>query len=71
MVRRHDPELKKTAYFTHFQGALRDPGIDEGATLVIRTEEAKSWFWYIPLHNDITSVGVVGDIKVSTLEAES
>ena len=61
-LRRHDPDLKKAAYFTHFQGALRDPGIDEGATLVIRTEEAKSWFWYIPLPDDRVSVGVVGGL---------
>jgi flavin-dependent dehydrogenase len=61
-LRQHDPELKKAAYFTHFQGALRDPGIDEGATLVIRTEEAKSWFWYIPLPDDRVSVGVVGGL---------
>ncbi len=61
-LRQHDPELKKAAYFTHYQGALRDPGIDEGATLVIRTEEAKSWFWYIPLPDDRVSVGVVGGL---------
>lgn len=61
-LRQADPELKKAAFFTHFQGALRDPGIDEGATLVIRTEEAKSWFWYIPLPDDRVSVGVVGGL---------
>jgi flavin-dependent dehydrogenase len=61
-LRVHDPELRKTAFFTHFQGALRDPGIDEGATLVIRTEEGKSWFWYIPLPDDRVSVGVVGGL---------
>ena len=61
-LRRHDPELKKAAIFTHFQGAYRDPGIDEGATLVLHTEGAKSWFWYIPLHDDRVSVGVVGGI---------
>jgi flavin-dependent dehydrogenase len=57
-----DAELKKAAFFTHYQGALRDPGIDEGATLVIRTQEAKSWFWYIPLPDDRVSVGVVGSL---------
>ncbi|HEX9941205.1 MAG TPA: NAD(P)/FAD-dependent oxidoreductase [Thermoanaerobaculia bacterium] len=61
-LRRPDPELKKAAYFTHYQGALRDPGIDEGATLVIRTQEARSWFWYIPLPDDRVSVGVVGSL---------
>ena len=61
-LRRPDPELKKASYFSHFQGALRDPGLDEGATLVLHTEEAKSWFWYIPLPDDRVSVGVVGSL---------
>jgi flavin-dependent dehydrogenase len=54
-----DPELKKGALWTYFEGAYRDPGRDEGATLVLQTEGKKGWFWYIPLHNNIVSVGVV------------
>jgi flavin-dependent dehydrogenase len=61
-LRQPDPELRKVAFFTHFEGAYRDPGIDEGATLVLHTDEAKSWFWYIPLPNDRVSVGVVGGL---------
>jgi flavin-dependent dehydrogenase len=61
-LRQQDPELKKAAYFTHYQGALRDPGLDEGATLVLHTEDAKAWFWYIPLPDDRVSVGVVGSL---------
>src|SRR5205807_4726838 len=34
-------------------------GRDEGATLVIQTQGKKGWFWYIPLHDDVLSVGVV------------
>src|SRR5215210_8346670 len=60
---RPDPELRKAAIFTHFKGALRDPGIDEGATLVLYTKDPGGWFWYIPLPNDIVSVGVVGSIE--------
>ncbi len=41
------------------KGAYRDTGRDEGATIVIQTEGKKGWFWYIPLHDDIVSVGVV------------
>lgn len=59
---RPDPELRKASVFTHFEGALRDPGIDEGATLVLHTDDASGWFWYIPLPNDRVSVGVVGSI---------
>jgi flavin-dependent dehydrogenase len=61
-LREPDRELRKASFFTHFEGAYRDPGIDEGATLVLHTEEAKSWFWYIPLPGDRVSVGVVGGL---------
>jgi flavin-dependent dehydrogenase len=45
--------------WTYWKGAVRDTGRDEGATLVIQTEGKKGWFWYIPLHDDVVSVGVV------------
>ena len=57
-----EPRMRHLAYFSHFRGALRDPGIDEGATLVINTSTGKSWFWYIPLPDDVVSVGVVGPV---------
>jgi len=66
---RPDRELRKTALFSHFEGALRDPGIDEGATLVLYTGDAgdtrgeNAWFWYIPLPGDRVSVGVVGSVE--------
>jgi len=55
-----DPLLNKIAVWTYYKGALRDPGIDEGATTVAYVPE-KGWFWYIPLADDIVSVGVVAD----------
>lgn len=61
-----DPELRKAAIFSHFEGALRDPGIDEGATLVLYTggdDKENAWFWYIPLPGDRVSVGVVGSVE--------
>jgi flavin-dependent dehydrogenase len=58
-LREWDPVLKKAALWTYWKGAQRDTGRDEGATLVISTEQKKGWFWYIPLHDDIISVGVV------------
>ena len=57
-----DPGLKKASVYTHFQGGLRDQGVDEGATIVYHTENQDSWFWYIPLPNDVVSVGVVGSL---------
>ncbi len=55
-----DPELRKIAVWTYFKGAKRDPGLDEGATTVAYVPE-KGWFWYIPLPNDIVSVGIVAE----------
>ena len=57
-----DPNLKKASLFTHFEGGYRDPGIDEGATLILHTQEKESWFWSIPLPYNRTSVGVVGEL---------
>ena len=57
-----DPYLHKVAVWTYYQGAKRDEGIDAGATTVAFVPE-KGWFWYIPLHNDLVSVGVVAEGK--------
>jgi len=54
-----DPVLNKGAIWTYWQGAYRDTGRDEGATLVLQTGNKKGWFWYIPLHDNQVSVGVV------------
>lgn len=59
-LRLWDPVLNKGAVWTYWEGAYRDTGRDEGATLVIQTPNKQGWFWYIPLHNDVMSVGVVG-----------
>jgi flavin-dependent dehydrogenase len=58
-LRLWDPVLNKGAIWTYWQGAYRDTGKDEGATMVLQTADKKGWFWYIPLHDDIVSVGVV------------
>jgi flavin-dependent dehydrogenase len=62
-LRRPDPRLKKASIWNYFKGAHRDPGKDEGATLIIQSKEKKSWFWYIPLPDNIVSVGVTGDLS--------
>jgi flavin-dependent dehydrogenase len=60
-LREWDPDLKKAAIWTYWKGAHRQAGRDAGATLVLQLEGKKGWFWYIPLEDDITSVGVVAD----------
>jgi flavin-dependent dehydrogenase len=54
-----DPILNKGAIWTYWEGAYRDTGRDEGATMVLQTVTRNGWFWYIPLHDNIVSVGVV------------
>jgi flavin-dependent dehydrogenase len=57
-----EPKLNKVAVWTYYRGALRDPGMDAGATTVAYVPE-KGWFWYIPQHRDMISVGVVAEGK--------
>lgn len=55
-----DAYLKKMAIWTYYKGAKRDAGLDEGATTVAFVAQ-KGWFWYIPLPNDVVSVGIVAE----------
>src|SRR5262245_10966874 len=50
-----DPVLNKGAIWTYWEGAYRDTGRNEGATMVIQTTNRQGWFWYIPQHNDRVS----------------
>lgn len=58
-LRQWDPILNKGAIWTYWEGAYRDTGRDEGATIVIQTPNKKGWWWYIPQHDNTVSVGVV------------
>jgi flavin-dependent dehydrogenase len=53
-----DPKLDRFALWTYYRGALRDPGKDAGATTVAYVPQ-RGWFWYIPISDDVTSVGIV------------
>ena len=64
-LRQWDPVLKKAAVWSYFKGAAREQGRDAGATLVMQTAGKIGWFWYIPLQNDITSIGVVAPFRVA------
>jgi len=58
-LRLWDPVLNKGAIWTYWEGAYRDTGRNEGATMVIQTPGKEGWFWNIPLHDNIVSLGVV------------
>jgi flavin-dependent dehydrogenase len=57
-----DPKLKKAVLYSYWKNVHREPDLNGGATLVLRTEPGSGgWFWYIPLDDGITSVGIVAD----------
>ncbi|MDX8130305.1 NAD(P)/FAD-dependent oxidoreductase [Methylomonas sp. OY6] len=69
--RRPLPELNKIAHFAHFKGGFRrDPHgfinfgdvIDGSVTTDIHTIDG-GWVWYIPLRDNIISVGAVLDTR--------
>ena len=65
--RERDPCLNKVAVWTYYQGSQRDAGLDEGQTTVAMIPD-KGWFWHIPQHDDMVSVGVVAEGSYLTRE---
>lgn len=63
--RMNDPYLNKIAVWTYYRGSKREAEIDEGATTVAFVPD-KGWFWHIPQHDDMVSVGVVAEGKYLT-----
>ena len=66
--RTKDPYLNKVAVWTYYKGSKREPGLDEGQTAVAYVPE-KGWFWHIPQHDDMVSVGVVAEGKYLTRDS--
>ncbi len=58
-LRRPDPKFKNAAIYAYYKGAYRDEGRNSGATIIIHMPKRDGWFWYIPLCNGVTSIGVV------------
>lgn len=63
--REPDPYLNKFAVWTYYKGSKREPGLDEGQTTIAFVPD-KGWFWHIPQHDDMVSVGVVAEGKYLT-----
>ena len=57
-LRKPVPGLKKASLWAYYRGGMRLPGIDAGETTIFRISD-DGWFWYIPLPDDIVSVGIV------------
>jgi flavin-dependent dehydrogenase len=62
-LRQPNPKFRKAAIWGHFRGSRRD--VIEGGVMTVcfRTQSNRSWFWHIPLSNDVVSIGVVGDAE--------
>lgn len=58
--RKQDPCLKKIAIWSYYKGAQRNEGIDAGATTIAFLAQ-QGWFWFIPLSDNVVSVGVVAE----------
>ncbi|EMI42413.1 tryptophan halogenase [Rhodopirellula sp. SWK7] len=56
-----NPNLKKAAIWTYYKDAIRGDGDNEGATIILNSENKNAWFWFIPQSRGITSVGCVAD----------
>lgn len=52
--------LNKASAWSYYRGGKRLDGIDAGETTVFMLPR-RGWFWYIPLPDDIVSVGIVAD----------
>lgn len=63
--RMRDPYLNKIAVWTYYRDSKRGEGIDEGDTTVAYLPD-KGWFWHIPQHDGMTSVGIVAEGKYLT-----
>lgn len=56
-TRRVLPDLKKVAYYAHYENVKRLEGIEAGHPTIVMCREG--WFWIIPLNETKTSVGLV------------
>jgi len=57
-VTEHSPE--RSALWGYYENAYRDAGQDAATTHIFRSRDRRQWFWYVPLRDNVVSVGVVG-----------
>jgi flavin-dependent dehydrogenase len=56
-TKQRNPRHNSSAVYGHFNGARRNDGRDEGNITIFWFEHG--WFWFIPLNEEATSVGMV------------
>lgn len=62
------PGLRKAALWSYYKGGKRLEGIDAGETTMSMIR-GRGWFWYIPLPDDVVSVGIVAAPEYLMLDA--
>lgn len=60
-LKEYYPDLKKAAIWGYFEDAKRLGAGKPEVTCILHTESKDAWFWYIPLHDETVSVGLVAD----------
>jgi flavin-dependent dehydrogenase len=50
-----------------YRGALREVAADEGTSLLFQTQRRDGWFRYIPLADNMVSIGAIGDWRAEDL----
>jgi len=56
-IKHRNPKHNSSSVYGHFAGARRHPGQAEGNITIFWFEHG--WFWFIPMQNDQTSIGMV------------
>ena len=56
-LKQRNPRHASAAIFSHYTGVARREGEDAGNVTICRHEHG--WAWFIPLRDDVTSVGIV------------
>ena len=64
------PGLRKASLWSYYSGGKRLDGIDAGETTIFMIPD-RGWFWYIPLPDDIVSVGIVASPDYLLTEEET
>ena len=62
-LKSHVPGLNKASLWGYYRGGKRLPGNDAGETTLMLLPSG-GWFWYIPLPDDMISVGIVDEPTV-------
>lgn len=60
-LRENYEDLQKAAIWGYYRGGARTPEGEAELTTIMNTSDKRSWFWYIPMSNDMVSVGLVSD----------